>query len=298
MDFQTWWRRFKKRTKKRFKKIVRFIKRYIRFLVRHTKAKDYSVLFYTIVGFIVLIIFLVLLGNLFSSIGGKKKKKIVIPTTATPTEATEDPAVVAHRELVARAESIYNANPNLLVLVNNDRELSPTYSFTPYTLNSGYEVSDAVVNDLTQFLEACNNAGHEYDIISAYRSREDQDNALTQQIQEYIDYDGMSEEEARTKALQTIQQPGHSEHETGLALDMCGYGYETSDDFDDTEETTQWMIQNCTNFGFILRYPKGKEGITGINYEPWHFRYVGREAAAFMKENDLTLEEFYTLIGK
>ena len=91
-------------------------------------------------------------------------------------------------------------------------------------------------------------------------------------------------------------EPGFSEHETGLAADLTGEEQGTSDDFDDKNETIVWLHKNCVKYGFILRYPKDKESITGINYEAWHFRYVGKDAAKFMTENDLTLEEFHTLL--
>jgi len=88
--------------------------------------------------------------------------------------------------------------------------------------------------------------------------------------------------------------PGRSEHQTGLAIDIScaseGFGLETT--FADTPEGI-WVAKNAHRFGFILRYPKDKEHITGYNYEPWHIRYVGTELAAFLFETGLTLDEYY-----
>jgi len=88
-------------------------------------------------------------------------------------------------------------------------------------------------------------------------------------------------------------RPGHSEHQTGLAMDITsksvGFGLKTK--FGETPEG-QWVAENAHRFGFIIRYPKGKEDLTGYNYEPWHLRYVGREAAKTIYENDLILEEY------
>ena len=91
-----------------------------------------------------------------------------------------------------------------------------------------------------------------------------------------------------------VAQPGASEHQTGLCADILDYTYRDqamNEGFAKTPEA-QWMLENCASFGFILRYPKEKEDVTGIKYEPWHFRYVGLEAAQYMMQNGLCLEEF------
>lgn len=91
-----------------------------------------------------------------------------------------------------------------------------------------------------------------------------------------------------------VAKPGASEHQTGLCCDILDYSYRDkamNEGFANTPEA-QWMKENCAQFGFILRYPKEKEDITGIKYEPWHFRYVGQEAAKYMMSNNLCLEEF------
>ncbi len=87
----------------------------------------------------------------------------------------------------------------------------------------------------------------------------------------------------------TVQAPGCSEHETGLAFDVTARsdtaGFETTQQF-------AWLSEHCWDYGFILRYPQGREEITGIAYEPWHYRYVGEEAAAVIRRNNWTLEEY------
>lgn len=90
--------------------------------------------------------------------------------------------------------------------------------------------------------------------------------------------------------------PGASEHQTGLVMDIScrSEGFELEETFADTPEG-KWVAANAHRFGFILRFPKGKEDITGYDYEPWHLRYVGEELAAYLYENDLTLEEYYNV---
>ena len=92
-----------------------------------------------------------------------------------------------------------------------------------------------------------------------------------------------------------VDRPSESEHRSGLAVDITDRYYEDKDSSLENTELFVWLKMHCCEYGFILRYPKDRKLITGHVYEPWHFRYVGEEAAAFMTENDLTLEEFLDL---
>ena len=107
---------------------------------------------------------------------------------------------------------------------------------------------------------------------------------------------GLSDKEASAKALEYLQYPGASEHHTGLALDIISVEWQnTVEDLNAKFETTdafKWLDKNVAEYGFTLRYPKDKENITGIKYEPWHYRYVGKEVAVYLKEKGLTLEEY------
>jgi D-alanyl-D-alanine carboxypeptidase len=134
---------------------------------------------------------------------------------------------------------------------------------------------------------------------SGYRSVERQTNNYENRIQGYVN-DGYTEEEARELTEEYIAVPGYSEHHTGLALDIVdqewiAQGNSLSPDYD-TQESQQWLVETMADYGFILRYPEGKEEITGINYESWHFRYVGVENAQFMVEHELVLEEYMELL--
>ena len=103
---------------------------------------------------------------------------------------------------------------------------------------------------------------------------------------------GDERSEAYEEASRSVAIPGTSEHQLGLALDILGSGYSSlNEGFADTK-AGQWLAENCAKYGFILRYPKGKEDITGIIYEPWHFRYVGNPHALMISDEGLTLEEY------
>jgi D-alanyl-D-alanine carboxypeptidase len=101
----------------------------------------------------------------------------------------------------------------------------------------------------------------------------------------------MSHDEAVEAALEIVAIPGTSEHQLGLALDIIAEYDE------DSTATWVWLKENCARYGFILRYPAGKEEITGYSYEPWHFRYVGEEAAEEIMSRGITLEEYLAEIG-
>ena len=126
--------------------------------------------------------------------------------------------------------------------------------------------------------------GYEIDIVSGYRDYD---------YQEKI-YNKLVEEKGFTYAVTRIAKPGTSEHQTSLAVDFCIYQdgkcyieHEVED-----KDATRWIHQNAHKYGFILRYPEGKEDITKYAYEPWHLRYVGH-LASHLYENNITLEEYY-----
>lgn len=99
--------------------------------------------------------------------------------------------------------------------------------------------------------------------------------------------EGYSYEEAYSQTKLTVQEPGYSEHQTGLAIDFSESGNQIHND-----QMWDWLKQNAYKYGFILRYPEDKYDITKITYEPWHYRYVGKEVAKYITQNNLTLEEY------
>ena len=102
-------------------------------------------------------------------------------------------------------------------------------------------------------------------------------------------------EAALELAAQVVAVPGTSEHQTGLAADIMDEVYPYLNDWQEHTEAQKWLMEHCTEYGFILRYPENKQDITKVIYEPWHFRYVGKEVAEYITENDLCLEEFLEL---
>lgn len=111
-------------------------------------------------------------------------------------------------------------------------------------------------------------------------------------------FDRKLEKMSEKAANASVAKPGYSEHQTGLAMDLEGQttlGTGLTEAFGESPEGI-WVAENCYKYGFIIRYPKGKTNITGYIYEPWHVRYVGREAAAEIKELDVTFEEYILMV--
>ena len=180
------------------------------------------------------------------------------------------------------------------ILVNKDNPLPRAY--IPNTLENAHsEYKENILLDnkaLEAFQELKREAlryGYHIDIVSGYRDYD---------YQEKI-YNKLLEEKGFTYAITRIASPGKSEHQTGLALDFCIYKdgkcYIEHDVEDKIE--TKWIHQNSHRYGFIIRYPEGKEDITKYSYEPWHLRYVGNIASSIYN-NNLTLEEYKDKIGR
>lgn len=174
-------------------------------------------------------------------------------------------------------------------------------SFTPNVteVDNQQRIDSRIVDAWYAWKEAALSAGHRLFFASGYRNVELQTTNFNNTYQSYINQ-GYSEEEALSKTKEYLTEPGHSEHHTGLALDIvdeewivAGRGLETAYE---TQASQQWLIATMADYGFVLRYPLGKEEITGIQYEPWHFRYVGPENARFMVKHQLVLEEYIELL--
>ena len=178
-------------------------------------------------------------------------------------------------------------NPNnYLTLINKNYQLKS--NFVPNDLESislKYSNSDKYLRheakiNFEKLSEDASLLGYRIIAVSAYRDYNYQNELFNYYV----------EEKGLEYALECSAKPGHSEHQSGLAVDVEGSNKDY-DNFIDTKEYI-WMKDNAHKYGFILRYPKGKENITGFKFEPWHYRYVGKEVATYLYQNNLTLEEY------
>lgn len=196
-----------------------------------------------------------------------------------------------------RKEKIQNTEekpPNpLLILVNTTHMLSEDYQVSLHTLKSGRcAVAEEMYEDLCRMLTAGSQEGCSFVVASGYRSRERQEELLEEDIRNLMNERNMTYDQAWEEAVKETMPPGCSEHETGLAVDIVSAEYQLLDEGQKDTAECQWLKENCSKYGFILRYPPDKTDITGISYEPWHFRYVGAEAAQEITSQGLTLEEY------
>ncbi len=166
-----------------------------------------------------------------------------------------------------------------LLLVNPWKAMPDDYEVKTAEVEDGYVLDERVVDAMKEMLADCREAGYSPQIISSFRTRE---------TQQYL-YD-------HTANKDDTAIPGHSEHECGLSadiIDSSSIGW--ADPLIDKQEglpAQKWLMEHCRDYGFILRYPKDKQEVTGIIYEPWHYRYVGKEHAKKIMEKGICLEEY------
>ncbi|MFS0939943.1 M15 family metallopeptidase [Enterococcus casseliflavus] len=164
-------------------------------------------------------------------------------------------------------------------------------------LSNGYLVDQRIVSAYEKLADAAKAAGHPLVMVSAYRSVAYQEEIFNANVNTLMSQGHTKEEAIRITKL-TFTEPGYSEHHTGLAVDVVDQdwyqnhtGELLNEGFGDTEGG-KWLQAHAREYGFIIRYPKGKHAITQIDYEPWHLRYVGVEVATYIEEQELTFEEF------
>lgn len=216
--------------------------------------------------------------------------------TVTQTEAdTTQPVTEAEKINEETGRIIVNPEQENwnLVVVNMGREMPSGYKpKLKEILYTGYYMDERVVPFYEQMYNAAKKDGIVLTPYSGYRSYERQERNYKNLTETYMSDYGLSRKEAAKKAATVILPPGTSEHNLGLAMDICN----TKDSFAFTKEY-EWLTENAHKYGFILRYTEEKMDITGIVDEPWHWRYVGVDYAEDIKNSGLCLEEYLLMKG-
>lgn len=215
------------------------------------------------------------------------------PVTDEPqtTEAqTQAPAAKSAKK-EATVVSVTDAENWSIAIINTKYPLPDSYAPTLSNAidGSNIQLDSRVSEHYSQMYAAAKQAGCVLTPYSGYHTYTLQENTYKRKVNYYVNQ-GMSDEEAAAKAQQQVLPAGCSEHNAGLSMDIVS----ASSDFVNTKEY-KWLCENAQNYGFILRYPEDKTSITGVNFEPWHWRYVGEKAAKEMKENNQCLEEYLGL---
>ena len=193
-----------------------------------------------------------------------------IPSAAKPEEGTED---------------------WMLLLVNAQNGIDADYEPELAEVQNGYRMDVRAVPALQRMIADAAEEGVDLLVCSAYRPYSSQERTFNNSIQTYL-AQGYSQADAYAMTAAYIAVPGYSEHQTGLAADIVTPAYQTLDSGFAETAAAKWMAAHAAEYGFILRYPKDKTEITGIAYEPWHFRYVGETAAREITDAGICLEEY------
>ncbi|MBP5303968.1 MAG: M15 family metallopeptidase [Clostridia bacterium] len=226
---------------------------------------------------------------------------LVIAKNHTPKEPTEstvskEESQVASSEITVDEEGNYLQKKGSswnLILVNDWNAIDEAYVATiPLEdFNASWKFDSRALPYLNQMIDDANAAGCDIWGQSLYRDYETQKVLYWRQVDQLLE-DGYEQEQAEKEAATIVKRPGTSEHNTGLAVDFECSEYQDLDEGFENTRAFQWLTTHCAEYGFILRFPKDKESITGVIYEPWHYRYVGVEAAREITSRELCLEEY------
>ena len=192
----------------------------------------------------------------------------------------------------AAPETPVNVDDELLTVVNPWNPLPEDWVSDLVVCDlEGRKIDSRCYEAFEEMMDACRDAGYAPFLCSAYRTQETQQSLYDNKVQRLIN-SGMSEDEAKVEAAKTVAIPGTSEHQLGLAVDIVDANMQDLTDEQENTGTQKWLMANSWRYGFIHRYPNDKTDITGIIYEPWHYRYVGKAAAQDIFNRDITLEEY------
>ncbi len=212
-------------------------------------------------------------------------------TEKTEETGPEDPDAYDSEEAFSENAPVIDKEDWHLMLVNKQNPVPEGFEVKLANINGSMYADERIIDDIYRMIDAASSDGVDLMICSAYRSYDRQRTLFNNKINKLMGQ-GMTYLEAYKFGSMNVTVPGTSEHHIGLALDILTGSYTSMDDgFGDTE-AGKWLAANSADYGFILRYPKGKEDITGIVYEPWHFRYVGTDYARDITDRGVCLEEY------
>lgn len=178
-----------------------------------------------------------------------------------------------------------------LILVNRDSYIPDDYQVELTELSNGKKVDSRIYPELQEMFNDARAQGYGLFVREGYRTQEEQQQLMDEKIEAY-ENEGKSKSEAKKLAEQWVAIPGTSEHQLGIAVDINADTTKSSSD-----DVYNWLAENAHTYGFIKRYPSNKTDITGVINEPWHYRYVGKEAASKIYSQGICLEEYIDTLG-
>ncbi len=235
------------------------------------------------------------MGNGIGKAAEKKRSEEKVQEAVAKVQKKADEKLNSvEKELYALQDELHDHSAELpwnLVLVNGSHPMKKEYVPELTEIQPGYSVDTRIANAARKMLADAEKEGLRVEICSAYRSVERQEQVFGDSMKDRVK-SGMSYWEAYEETALNVALPGTSEHALGLALDLISNQYSELDEKQQETKEAKWLAENCYKYGFILRYPPEKTNITGIIYEPWHYRYVGKDHAAKITELGVTLEEY------
>lgn len=174
-----------------------------------------------------------------------------------------------------------------LILVNRENYIPADYEVQLTELSNGKKVDSRIYPELQEMFNAARAQGYGLFVREGYRTQEEQQQLMNEKIEAY-ENEGKSKSEAKKLAEQWVAIPGTSEHQLGIAVDIINADTTKSS----RDDVYNWLEENAHTYGFIKRYPSNKTDITGVINEPWHYRYVGKEAASAIYSQGICLEEY------
>ena len=178
-----------------------------------------------------------------------------------------------------------------LILVNRNSYIPDDYKVELTELSNGEKVDSRIYPELQEMFNDARAQGYGLFVREGYRTQEEQQQLMDEKIEAY-ENEGKSKSEAKKLAEQWVAIPGTSEHQLGIAVDINADTTKSSSD-----DVYNWLAENAHTYGFIKRYPSNKTDITGVINEPWHYRYVGKEAASKIYSQGICLEEYIDTLG-
>ena len=178
-----------------------------------------------------------------------------------------------------------------LILVNRENYIPADYEVQLTELSNGKKVDSRIYPELQEMFDDARAQGYSLFVREGYRTQEEQQQLMDEKIEAY-ENEGKSKSEAKKLAEQWVAIPGTSEHQLGIAVDINADITKSSSD-----DVYNWLAENAHTYGFIKRYPSNKTDITGVINEPWHYRYVGKEAASKIYSQGICLEEYIDTLG-
>lgn len=261
--------------------------------MRKIKENEIRNIIHSNICIILMILVILILTIVYKYIAYKKEVQASLEISVNDLYNTtkREEAQVREKENKKEKDIDSNISDWELLLVNKKYKVPQEYVVELEEIESIHQVDKRIVEPLRQMLSDARKEGLSPIICSSYRTNEKQKKLYNNKVNEYKRW-GFSDEEAEELASYWVAIPRTGEHETGLAVDIVSENYQILDEKQEQTDVQKWLIENSYKYGFTLRYPTDKKDITMINYEPWHYRYVGIDNATYMKEHDMCLEEY------